>query len=61
MYAGIKFIPLILLGLAALLWGIPASHRLKPPLDIGAALVTIAGVLLLMSGILLTAIPHFIR
>lgn len=61
MYAGIKYIPLIIAGVAALTWSLPASHRLKPPYDCGAALLSIAGVILLTMGVLLTAIPNFFR
>lgn len=61
MYAGIKFVPLIIGGIAALVWGLPASHRLKAPYDIAAALLTVAGVILFVLGILLTVIPTFFR
>jgi hypothetical protein len=61
MYAGLKFIPLILAGLAAMTWGFPASHRLRFPLDIVAALAVLAGVLATAMGILLTIIPTFFR
>lgn len=61
MYAGLKFIPLIIAGLAALFWGFPAAHRLKPPLDAAAALLVLLGVILTALGVLLTAIPHFFR
>lgn len=59
MYSGLKFIPLIIAGLAAITWGLPAAHRLRPPLDTGASLAVLAGVLLLVVGVLLTCIPHF--
>lgn len=59
MYAGLLYIPLIIAGLAAIAWGLPAAHRLRPPLDIAAALLVVAGVLLTVLGVLLTAIPHF--
>lgn len=61
MYAGLKFIPLILAGLAAIGWGLPAAHRLRFPLDIGAALVVLAGVIAMAMGALLTIIPNFFR
>lgn len=61
MYAGIKFIPLIIVAIAALVWSLPASHRLKAPYDIAAALLSIVGVILLTMGVLLTAVPHFFR
>ena len=50
---------IILIGLAAIAWGLPAAHRLKPPLDTVAALVVVAGVLLAILGTLLAAVPGF--
>ncbi|HEY4745524.1 MAG TPA: hypothetical protein VIH45_12745 [Desulfuromonadaceae bacterium] len=61
MYAGLKFIPLIIVGLAAVCWGLPAAHRLRQPLDIAAALAVLAGVILAALGVLLVIIPHFFR
>lgn len=61
MYAGLKFIPLIIVGLLAVVWGLPAAHRLRQPLDILAALLVLAGLLTTISGTLLTIIPDFIR
>lgn len=59
MYAGLKYIPLIIAGLAAIAWGLPAAHRLRQPLDIGAALLVLAGVVLAVLGVLLVVIPNF--
>ncbi len=56
---GVPFILLILAGLAAVAWGLPAAHRLRPPLDGCAALLVLAGVLLAVTGVLLTVIPRF--
>jgi hypothetical protein len=61
MLAGLKFIPLIVAGLAAIVWGLPAAHRLRFPFGIVAALAVLAGVIALAMGILLTAIPNFFR
>lgn len=61
MYAGLKFIPLILAGVAAIVWGLPAAHRLRPPFDIAAALAVLVGIILSAFGVLLTAVPHFFR
>jgi hypothetical protein len=61
MYAGLKYIPLIVSGLAAICWGLPAAHRLGRPLDIAAALAVLAGVIITGMGILLLFIPHFFR
>jgi hypothetical protein len=59
MYPGLKYIPLIIAGLAAIVWGLPAAHRLRRPFDIGAALLVLAGVILSVMGVLLTIIPNF--
>jgi hypothetical protein len=59
MYAGLKFVPLLVVGLAAICWGLPAAHRLRSPLDIAASLAVLAGVVLTVLGILLVIIPHF--
>lgn len=61
MYAGLKFIPLILVGLAAIVWGLPAAHRLKFPFGTLAALAVLAGVVSLTMGALLLIIPDFFR
>jgi len=61
MYAGLKFIPLIIAGLAAVIWGLPAAHRLRFPFGIAAALAVLAGVIAMTMGILLTIIPNFFR
>lgn len=59
MHAGLLYIPLIFAGLAAIAWGLPAAHRLRPPLDICAAFLVMAGVILSVLGVLLMVIPHF--
>jgi hypothetical protein len=61
MYAGLKFIPLLIAGLAAIVWGLPAAHRLRSPLDIVAALAVLAGVIAAAIGVLLIVIPDFFR
>lgn len=61
MYAGLKYIPLIIAGLAAIIWGLPAAHRLARPFDIGAALLVLAGVISAAMGVLLMIIPSFFR
>lgn len=61
MYAGVKFIALIVVGLAAIAWGLPAAHRLRKPFDIVAALLVLAGVITAAMGVLLTIIPNFFR
>jgi len=61
MYAGLKFIPLVVIGVSAIIWGLPASHRLKKPYDIAAAAAVLVGVIALLLGLLLMIIPNFFR
>jgi len=61
MQAGLKFIPLIIAGVASIAWGLPAAHRLRQPFDIAAALAVLAGVLAAVMGVLLVFIPNFFR
>jgi hypothetical protein len=61
MHAGLKFIPLIIIGLAAIIWALPAAHTLRRPLDICAALGAISGLAVMLLGTLLTIIPDFFR
>jgi hypothetical protein len=48
-------------GLGAVVWGLPAAHRLRPPWDIAGALLVLAGVILALLGTLLTAVPGFFK
>jgi hypothetical protein len=48
-------------GLGAVIWGLPAAHRLRPPLDIAAALAVLAGIILALMGTLLAAVPGFFK
>ncbi len=61
MPAGVKFIPLVIGGLAAIVWGLPAAHRLRSPFDIVAALAVLVGVVAAAMGVLLAIIPDFFR
>lgn len=61
MNIGYQYIPLIMAGLAGMIWGVPAAHRLKSPYDIGAAVVVLCGVVAFAIGILLTIIPGFFQ
>lgn len=61
MNIGYQYIGLIVAGLAAICWGLPAAHRLKAPWDIGAALAVLAGVIAAVMGVLLTCVPGFFR
>jgi hypothetical protein len=61
MSIGYQYIALVIAGLAAIAWGLPAAHRLKSPFDIGAAVVVLGGVIAAILGFLLTFIPGFFR
>ncbi|KAB0667234.1 hypothetical protein F6V25_00605 [Oryzomonas japonica] len=61
MEIGYQYLALVVVGLAAVIWGLPAAHRLQKPYDIAAALAVLAGVILTAVGILLTIIPSFFR
>lgn len=52
---------MIAAGIAAMTWGFPACHRLRGPFNILAALVVLAGVVLALLGVLLTAVPGFFQ
>lgn len=55
------YLLLVLLGLVAIGWGLPASHRLRKPWDSLAALTVLAGVCLVILGALLTVLPRFFQ
>lgn len=61
MNIGYQYVPLIIAGLAGLIWGFPAAHRLKNPYDIGAAIIVLCGMVAFTLGVLLTFIPGFFR
>lgn len=56
---GYQYIALIIAGLAGMIWGFPAAHRLKKPFDIAASIVVLCGVIAFTLGVLLTFIPGF--
>ncbi|MDD2539899.1 MAG: hypothetical protein PHH28_02505 [Desulfuromonadaceae bacterium] len=59
MNIGYQYILLIIAGLAGMVWGLPAAHRLKNPFDIAAAIAVLGGVIVFALGVLLTFIPNF--
>ena len=59
MSIGYQYILLIIAGLAGMVWGLPAAHRLKSPFDIAAAVAVLFGVIVFALGVLLTFIPGF--
>ncbi len=52
---------MIIVGLGLVIWGLPAAHRLKKPLDAVAALAVLAGVIIAIMGTLLTVVPDFFK
>ncbi len=52
---------MIVAGVAAIAWGLPAAHRLRRPFDILAALLVLVGVAVAILGALLTAVPGFFQ
>lgn len=56
---GFTYIPLIIAGIALTAWGLPASYRLRSLLRIVAALAALIGVLSILAGVLLFAVPNF--
>jgi hypothetical protein len=57
----IAYLALAISGIALVCWGLPASHRLKSPLDILAALAVLVGVAAALLGALLIAVPGFFQ
>ena len=52
---------MVLAGIALILWGLPAAHRLKSPFDILAALAVLAGLVAALLGALLICVPGFFQ
>lgn len=50
---------MVLAGLALVVWGLPAAHRLKSPWDLMASLAVLAGVVAALLGALLICVPNF--
>ncbi len=57
----ILYAAMIVAGVAAIAWGLPAAHRLRRPLDILAALLVLVGMVVALLGALLTAVPGFFQ
>jgi len=55
----VKYIPLIIAGLAVTAWGLPAAYRLRAPWHILAALAALAGVIATLAGTLMLTVPNF--
>ncbi len=52
---------MIVAGVAAIAWGLPAAHRLRYPFDILAAFLVLVGTAVALLGALLTAVPGFFQ
>jgi hypothetical protein len=52
---------MILAGIAAVAWGLPAAHRLTGLRGILAAVVVLAGVVVALFGVLLLLVPGFFQ
>ncbi len=50
---------LIAIGFIAVVWGLPAAHRLGKPWDILAAFAALCGLAAFLVGVLLTVVPGF--
>lgn len=55
----LKYLPLIIIGLAMTALALPASYRLSSPWRILAALAALAGVIATLFGVLLLTVPNF--
>jgi hypothetical protein len=54
-------IAMIVVGVAAVAWGLPAMHRLRRPFDTLASLAVLAGTVVALLGTLLTVVPDFFK
>jgi hypothetical protein len=52
-------IVLIVGGLLATSWGLPAAHRLRRPWDTAAAFAALGGLVSALLGVLLATVPGF--
>jgi ABC-type dipeptide/oligopeptide/nickel transport system permease component len=52
---------MIVAGVAAIAWGLPAAHRLRRPFDILAAFLVLVGTAVALLGALLAAVPGFFQ
>jgi hypothetical protein len=55
----ILFVLMIIGGVAAAAWGLPAAHRLQGLRGVIAAIAVLAGVILVLLGVLLLVVPGF--
>jgi len=57
----IAYLTMVAAGLALIGWGLPATHKLRKPFDILAALAVLCGLVLALLGALLTVVPRFFQ
>ena len=55
----IPYAAMIVAGVAAAAWGLPAAHRLQGFRGILAAVAVLAGIILALLGVLLLVVPGF--
>ena len=55
----VQALALIVVGLAAVVWGLPAAHRVGRPWDILAALAVLCGLSSALVGAMLVVVPGF--
>lgn len=58
---GPQYLLLILAGLLALGWGLPAAHRWPSPRNLLPSLLVLLGTVMLLVGSLLTVLPRFFQ
>lgn len=58
---GPQYLLLILAGLLALGWGLPAAHRWPSPRNLLPCLLVLLGTVMLLVGSLLTVLPRFFQ
>ena len=57
----ILFTLMIIGGVAAAAWGLPAAHRLQGLRGVLAAITVLGGVVLVLLGVLLLVVPGFLE
>lgn len=56
---GPQYLLLVVAGLAACAWGLPAAHRWSFPRNLLPGLITLLGVIMALTGALLSFLPRF--
>lgn len=58
---GPQYLLLVIAGLAACGWGLPAAHRWPSPRNLAPSLLVLLGIVMLSLGVLLTVLPRFFQ